>query len=308
LQKNLPASEPISPGGPDAAEIPALPPNIREEIGLRFEESGGARFGITREALEQYVAAVIERYGADFSDAEKLALARSLRMEELVLARACSAGNEAAWAEFIARFRNELYRAAAQIARDDAAGRELADGLYADLYGLPNREGRRVSKLDYYMGRGSLAGWLRTVLAQRHVDRCRSLAKEVSLDEQVESGVAFAARSEATEPEPDDRIAQAVGGTLEELSSEERFLLASYYLDRRTLADIGRLLRVHESTVCRKLDKVAAAVRKRIRKRLLSSGIPARQCDEILEDLDVRDLKIDVAGSLKQEIKVETFK
>jgi RNA polymerase sigma-70 factor (ECF subfamily) len=290
-----------------AADVPEGTKELRGAIELRFGESGAARYGITQEMFHEYVAAVVKRYGADLIHVEMLTLVRSLRIEELVLARACSAGHEAAWDAFLARYRAEMHRAAAQIANDEAAGRELADGLYAELYGLPNQDGRRVSKLDYYMGRGSLAGWLRTVLAQRHVDRCRSNALDVSLDEQLEAGVEFAAKPENPDPAADNWVVKAVSQTLAELRSEERFLLASYYLDQRTLAVIGRQLGVHESTVSRKLDRVTAAVRKRIRKRMLAGGMDARRCNEILEELDVRDLPVDVKANLGQERKVETF-
>ena len=136
---------------------------------------------------------------------------------------------------------------------------------------------------------------------------CRSNALDVSLDEQLEAGVAFAAKPETPDPAADDWVVKAVSQTLAELRSDERFLLASYYLDKRTLAVIGRQLGVHESTVSRKLDRVTAAVRKRIRKRMLAGGMDARRCNEILEELDVRDLPVDVKGNLRQESKVETF-
>jgi len=302
LQINLPGSE-----NRVAIEIPGIAGELYEAIDARYKETGGYRYDISQEMFRGYVAAVVERYGAGFSDGDKWALVRSLRVEELVLARACSAGNDAAWMEFLTRFRGELYRAACQIAKGDGAGRELADGLYAELYGLPNQEGRRVSKLDYYMGRGSLAGWLRTVLAQRHVDGFRSRARDVSLDEQLESGVAFAAGSADPEPAGDDRVAQAVGVALAGLDSGERFLLASYYLDCRTLAAIGQQLGVAESTISRRVKRLTSMVRKRIRQRLVSQGMDARRCDEILEELDVRDLNVDVGRSLRQEKKNQTF-
>ena len=197
-------------------------------------------------------------------------------------------------------------QAATQIAKDPSTGSELADGLYAELYGLPNRDGRVVSKLDYYLGRGSLAGWLRTVLAQRHLDRCRACAKDVSLDEQIEKGVNFAATAEGSAL-PDATVAEVVGRTLAELNCEERFLLASYYLDRQTLAAIGRQLGMHESTVCRKMEKLTATIRKRIRNLLRASGMNERRCSEVMEELDIRELNIDVAASLRQEKKVESF-
>jgi RNA polymerase sigma-70 factor (ECF subfamily) len=290
-----------------AADVPQMTKELRDTIERRFEESGAARYGITQEMFHGYVAAVVKRYAADFDQIDMIALARGLRIEELVLARACSAGHEAAWDAFLARYRDEMHRAAVQIARDEGVGRELADGLYAELYGLPNRDGQRVSKLDYYMGRGSLAGWLRTVLAQHHVDRCRSNSRDVSLDEQLEAGVAFAAKPENAEPATDNCVVKAVSETLAELKSEERFLLASYFLDQRTLAAIGRQLGVHESTVSRKLERVTAAVRKRIRMRMQSGGMDARRCDEILEELDVRDLSFDVKKNLGQESKGEAF-
>jgi RNA polymerase sigma-70 factor (ECF subfamily) len=290
-----------------AAGIPQAARELCDAIDLRYEESGAARFGMSREMFRGYVAAVVERYGAGLGDGEKMTLVCSLRVEELVHARACSAGNDAAWEVFLARYRGELYRAAVQIAHDDAAGRELADELYAELYGMPNQEGRRVSKFDYYMGRGSLAGWLRTVLAQRHVDRFRSRARDVSLDDQLESGVAFAAKTETPETAPDDRVAQAVGAVLQEQDSEGRFLLASYYLDRRRLAEIGLQLGAAESTISRRLKRLTSTVRKRIRKRLVSGGMDARRCDEIMEEIDVRDLNVDVERNLRQEKKIPTF-
>jgi len=71
------------------------------------------------------------------------------------------------------RYREKLYEMGLHIAREDSAARELADSLYADLYGTVAREGQRVSKLASYTGRGSLEGWLRTVMAQEHVNRYR---------------------------------------------------------------------------------------------------------------------------------------
>jgi RNA polymerase sigma-70 factor, ECF subfamily len=289
------------------AEDPALGSAVSFAIAQRYSESGAERYGITLERFEQIVAAVVIRYAAESSEAERLDLVAALRVGELVLARACSAGNEHAWDVFLVRFRAFLYETAYRIAKDEAAGRELADGLYAELYGIPNREGRRVSKLDYYMGRGYLEGWLRTVLAQQHVNRCRSLAKDVSLDEQVEAGVGFAASPATAAPVTDERITQAIAQTLAEVSGEDRFLLASYYLDQRTLANIGRQLCVHESTISRKLEKLTKELRKRIRKRLQASGINQRRCDELLLELDVRDLNVNVAENLRQESPIETF-
>jgi RNA polymerase sigma-70 factor (ECF subfamily) len=286
-----------------SAEIladPNLGSVVDGAIARRYAESGAETFGISRERFQSIVAAVVNRYCTDFNESERVELVKSLRVEELVLARACSTGVEAAWDTFFARFRLAIHATALRLTRDEASARELAGELTADLYGVPNREGRRVSKLDYYMGRGSLEGWLRTVLAREHIDRCRSYRSEVSIEEQIEHGVLFAQPNEPMPTDTDVRVGQAVAETLSELKAEERFLLGSYYLDHRTLAEIGRQMGVHESTVSRKLERLTGALRKRVRWRLQTAGVAARQCDELLQDLDVRTINVDVAENLKQ--------
>ncbi len=310
LQRNLLPSVQMLPASQNPAEShtdPTLGSVVDGAIARRYGESGAESYGITAERFHEIVAAVVIRYAPDLSQAERVELVASLRLEELVLARACSAGIEAAWNAFIPRFRAALRATAYRLTGDEASGRELADGLNADLYGIPLSDGRRISKLDYYMGRGSLEGWLRTVLARQHIDRCRFHAKDVSLDEQIEHGAYFAANPQAVAPATDDRLPVAIAETLAELGHEERFLLASYYLDQRTLADIGRQTGVHESTVSRKLDRLTGTLHKRVRRRLQSAGVHSQRCDELLREIDVRDIDVDVAANLKQERTSGTF-
>jgi RNA polymerase sigma-70 factor (ECF subfamily) len=292
-----------SPG----VDVAAVGEPVRAAIAKRYEESGGRRYGITPDRFHQILAAVVVRYMKDVADAEQINLVATLHVADLALARACAEGNEAAWEAFLTRFREPLYQTAYRIARDETAGRELADELYANLYGMSAREGQRQSKLDYYMGRGSFEGWLRTVLSREYVNRYRSRSREVSLDQQLEAGVGFAAQPPADEAAPGSFIGTAVAQALAEVSAEERFLLASWYLDQRTLADIGRQLHVHESTISRRLDRVTGGLRKRIRKRLQAAGLNSRECDELMEELDVRDLNVNVTASLKQETPIESF-
>jgi RNA polymerase sigma-70 factor (ECF subfamily) len=253
------------------------------------------------------VASIVAGGAVELSEAEQVALVGNLRVADLMLARACSAGNDFAWKAFLTRFRTPLYGAAYRITKDEATGRELADELYAELYGFNDRHGKRRSKLEYYTGRGSLEGWLRTVLSRQFVNRYRSRSREVSLDEQLDAGVGFAAAPAADESGPDHRLGVAIAATLAELGAEERFLLSSWYLDQRTLADIGRQLSLHESTISRRLDRLTKKLRKRVRERLRAAGLGLRECDELLAELDVRDLNVNVAATLKQETRVETF-
>ena len=126
---------------------------------------------------------------------------------DLELARQCAAGDEQAWERFILEYRPVLYRAADAI--DPSGGaRELADSLYADLYGLRTNDSERKSLFLYFQGRSSLATWLRAVLTQRFVDRIRApwgftgiLVKfklEVGISEQELVEVAEASRRQSS--------------------------------------------------------------------------------------------------------------
>lgn len=272
-----------------------------------FPKCAGERFGITRAGLRDILHQVGCKYLSP-EDAPPAArhLFASLHLEELVLARACAAGNEAAWEAFLLRYREKLYSAAHHIAREESAARELADSLYADLYGTAVREGKRVSKLDFYTGRGSLEGWLRTVLAQEYINRYRTQKRLVSLEEQEEAGQQYSAPVAEPEPAVDSRLQSSVDEALSSLTAEDRFLLASYYLDQRTLAEVGRALGIHASNVSRRLEKLAAALREGIRNSLLKHGLDGRQAEELM-DVDVRDLQVNIRARLAQNPSGKSF-
>jgi RNA polymerase sigma-70 factor, ECF subfamily len=272
-----------------------------------YQKSRGEEFGLSREDFDRVLDRIAAKYlPADATQNDVRELYGSLRVEELALARACAAGQERAWEIFLTRYREKLYDVAGYITKESSAARELADSIYADLYGTTTRDGQRVSKLASYTGRGSLEGWLRTVMAQEHVNRFRRQRRLVSLDEETEGGVQFA----SAEPEPvagiDPRVESATDEVLAALPAEDRFVLASYFLDVRTLAEIARSLGVHESTISRKLDKLAKSLRKQILAALLRRGLSRRQAQEALE-VDVRDLRVNIRSRLTQESGATAF-
>ena len=267
--------------------------------------SGGEKIGLARETFAAILCEVGSRQAA-CSESELRTFFLSLRVDELALARACAAGSNSAWEIFLTRYREKLYLSALRIAREDSAARELADTLYADLYGTNTRDGQRVSKLASYTGRGSLEGWLRTVLAQEYVNRYRRTKRLISLEEESEEGIQFRAPNSEPVAPADNRLAEATDEALTLLSAEDRMVLSAYYLDERTLAEIARMLGVHESTISRKLDKLAKALRKQIVAGLTRRGMSRRQAEEAME-LDVRDLQVDIRRSLAQEAPTPAF-
>jgi RNA polymerase sigma-70 factor (ECF subfamily) len=222
-----------------------------------------------------------------------------LRLEELAMARACARGNEAAWEVFLTRYREKLYGAAYSIASEDSAARELADSLYADLYGTRSADGRRVSKLNSFTGRGSLEGWLRAVLAQEYVNRYRRQQRLVSLEEQTDAGAQFQAPEHDPSQAHDPRLEEATDQALAALPGEDKFILAGYYLDGRTLAEIARLLGVHESTVSRRLERITTTLRKSIVVRLVKHGMTSKEARQTME-VEVSELSLDVRRRLAE--------
>lgn len=224
---------------------------------------------------------------------------RSVRVNELVLARTCAKGSDRAWEHFVALYHEPLTRAAIAITGSDTLGRDLAGALYAELYGMTERDGERRCPLDSYRGRGSLIGWLRTTLAQRHVDHHRRTHREEPLENGERSIDPVAPETAETEvPANLKQLGKAVAAALGERAAEERFLLAAYYLDERTLMEIAQVLGVHEATVSRRLRRVADDVRKQILRNLERDGLSRRAARDAL-GADPRDLEVNLKNLLQ---------
>jgi RNA polymerase sigma-70 factor (ECF subfamily) len=280
---------------------------VAEMIAELYGKSGCEKLGLSRESFAAILCSVTAKYlPAEASKPEVCVFLRTLRADELALARACAAGDNSAWEIFLTRYREKLYQSALRIAREESAARDLADSLYAELYGTNLRDGTRVSKLESFTGRGSLEGWLRTVLAQEFVNRYRQTKRLVSLDEEIEDGAQFAAPEPETISTADSRLELSTDAALAALSSEDRLVLTAYYLDGRTLAEVARMLGVHESTVSRKIGKLAKSLRKKIVGNMVRLGVERRAAEETLE-VDVRDLQVNIRRSLGQESPAAAF-
>jgi RNA polymerase sigma-70 factor (ECF subfamily) len=288
----------VAPGPPAPSAALPFPASIAAAVERCWcKAAAPAEWNLTREqfqvALER---SATRRFSGLAADAKKIeAHLESLHAHDLALACACSLGSPVAWDFFVTQFRPELYRAARAIAGcvagQDGNARELADSLYADLYGMSESEGRRKSLFDYFHGRSKLGTWLRAVLAQRHVDEIRRARRTEPLENEAGEENMQIAAPRATDsqhdPERTDNLAilqAALMTALGSLVPRDRLRLAYYYADDRTLAEIGRLLGEHEATVSRKLERtrrdVHARVEASLRKRNGMSEARVRLCLE----------------------------
>jgi RNA polymerase sigma-70 factor (ECF subfamily) len=196
----------------------------------------------------------------------------SLHIEDLELATACALGRSAAWDRFVLELRPVLYRAADAL--DPSGGaRELADSLYADLYGIKEAAGERRSLFRYFHGRSSLATWLRAVLAQRYVDALRARKRREPLEDHEPTLPQPAGH--ASDPDRDrlvPLVQQALLAAIAALAPKDRLRLRSYYGAQLTLAEIGRITGEHEATVSRHLSRTRRDLRSAVELRLREHG------------------------------------
>jgi RNA polymerase sigma factor (sigma-70 family) len=254
-----------------------------------FAESGAPSWGLTR---DRFQLALEASAGKHFSSAPALKQLEdylgALHLNDLALACSCSEGRAEAWEHFVATYRGYLRSAAGAILRCSAtspAACDLADSLFAELYGLS--EGKRADRslFRYFHGRSSLKTWLRAVLAQRHVDAIRAGRRFTELDAEDRSvrgashDAAEAPRSESP-PDPHRERYVALFTRMLEISlglldPRDRERLRLYYAEEQTLAEIGRTLAEHESSVSRNLERIRRDLRRAVEEALRKGPIAA---------------------------------
>ncbi len=204
----------------------------------------------------------------------------TLHIDDLVLAAACLQGSESAWEHFIGNYRAYLRAAAGAITKGGRSGTdalELADSLFAELYGLVDGKRGEASLFRYFHGRSSLKTWLRTILAQRHIDCIRQSRRWESFQQPDGEEQKLPASQIVSTPSLDPhrrRYLQcfllALNDCLNSLNAMDRKRLELYYAREKTLAEIGRLLGEHESSASRHLERVRRELRSKVEECLRS--------------------------------------
>jgi len=252
-----------------------------------YRQAKGDRWRAPKESFARALEASVERtFAGRVEDAREIErYVTSLHLEDLALACACAAGDDAAWEHFVLTRRPVLYQAADAL--DPTGGaRDLADSLYADLFGL-RAEGGRQSLFRYYHGRSSLTTWLRAVLAQRYVDRLRTGRRGEPLPEE-DSAIVLRAPSRPMDPNRDrylELMRAAMKRATAALPARDRLRLACYYAQELTLAQTGKVLGEHEGTVSRGLARTRAAIRKAVEHDLADMGVKEAEIAQCFESV-----------------------
>lgn len=241
-------------------------------------------YGLTSPILAERINSAVEKYILKYDENPPVKVVtdfiESLQADDLCLIVACEQGNESAWADLVARFSVTVRSAARSASSNEEGAEDLAQSIWAELHGLRSRDdGRPSGKLAYYSGRGSLAGWLRAVVAQLAIDQHRKQSRFVQTEEDSEfDRIIGQGREEndwtsQTVGSPEVELSRKVAGkemqsalarSIEQLTAEDRLLVRLYYFDGLRLKEAGAVLGVHEATASRRLTKVHTELRQAV--------------------------------------------
>ena len=306
---------------------------LTKEIFVRCTENA-PNFGVSEACLKESFTKTLNKFF--FAASEELPsleetkdFLNSIRHDDLFLTLACSNGNERAWWEFDQQHRVYMERVARHLASTEIDAQEVIDTVYVELYGTRIVDGERVSKFATYSGRGSLRGWLRTVIWHSLVDRHRASHDEISLDELTENvgeGMAHAnfatvdlgSESQMVENLTYDSYRKTTLISIEtafaNLEPHEKLLLLYYHAENMKLREIAQLVqnpdsplrgwfqrksntrdknpnsRIHESTIMRWLEKTYGKVLELFTNELVEKHKLNNEAIEICMELATQDL------------------
>jgi RNA polymerase sigma-70 factor (ECF subfamily) len=251
----------------------------------RAADSRGLSAADVRPRVEHGIEKYLLKTG--IADAREIsAFVDEIRADEFCLVLACERGDEKAWEDLVKLFDSTVRSAARKICSNSEDAEDLANSIWAELHGLrTDANGIRKSKLAYYSGRGSLAGWLRAIVSQLAVDEHRRNAKFVQIEETREfENLAEESSNNSnndglvthsdnpekilTDKQTSGDVADALTAAISSLEAEDRLVLKLYYFDDLKLKEIAAMFGYHEATASRKIVRIQNEIRKSVEKLL----------------------------------------
>lgn len=274
------AGRAIEPDGLPASVSVSVP-----KIDWLFAQANAGRWGLSREQFAAALRRCTEKRltAGNLTASQIEGFLGSLHLQDLALATACLEDRESAWDHFVTEYRGHLRSAASAVLHCRSGAPEaceLADSLFAELYGLSEGARRDRSLFRYFHGRSSLKTWLRAVLAQRHIDSIRAHRRFDSLDDEsskISATIPAAVSLPSADPHRERYAAlfvRALQAAIAALEPHDEQRLRLYYAKQMTLAEIGKQLGEHESSASRNLDRIRLALRHTI-EETLRNGCPA---------------------------------
>ena len=264
---------------------------VNEELARCVLAGVRLRFRVEPRVLVARVAELLRAAGHESPAAMQANVSRLL-LDDLYLATACLAGEEAAWQE-LAKAHFEFMRDFARRFAPPGAAREVADEVIADLW--------ERGKLRQYGGRSTLRTWLGTVVTHAALNSRQSASRTQPLQAEGadtrEASVVDPAAHESAQ-----WIARLLADALRALPARERLLLYLYYEQEMTLDELGMILRASAPAISRRLKSTRETLRAAIESA--SRRAPGESADSLRDGLDLSQIELDLdkllGGSLSK--------
>src|SRR5580692_9553706 len=180
--------------------------NYRDTIDRLYSLSNASAWQVSRSSFATALWKSFERrFGAGTSTltrAEAVRFLDLLHVTDLALAIGCRDGDADAWRHLVSTYRAPVDAFAHAVLGNSSRASEIADSLWADLYGLRSTDGARRSPLHHYGGRSSLMSWMRVVVTRLEADRWRATRRTEALDDERDGNSTVFENGTAA-PDPD---------------------------------------------------------------------------------------------------------
>lgn len=150
-----------------------------------------------------------------------------------------------------------------------------------------------LPRLERYLGRGPLAGWLRVVATREVITWLRARARQPVADDEALLG-----NVEAPAEVPElavlkekyrGEFSASFRRAIAKLELRDRNLLRQHYLDELSLEDLAELYRVHRATAARWLASARSSLLTLTRQELAAAlGLPAHDVESLMKLLQSR--------------------
>jgi RNA polymerase sigma-70 factor len=266
-------------------------PVLNDVIGASLQDAIAFHgdFGLTPDAWAQRIEAILRRCHKDPTEPSAALFAERLHNRDLYLATCCAEALDSAWRRFEELYQRYIQDLVRCLARNALQAADVGEGLLVDLF-LPDRSGQR--RIASYDGRSSLATWLHVIVTHRvaneRVRKWNTVERPGDMPEVADRRALGEIEADLRAERYGHAIDEALRRACASLDAPERQMLIWRYERGLLLDEIGHLLSVHPSTVCRRLDRLLTRLRGEVMTTLSGTyGMPEAAIHECLSD--VRD-------------------
>lgn len=226
---------------------------------------------------------------------ETLKVEEVLRADELYLSTACALKKPSAVESLLQHYTPALLRASRRLGLTDEGAKDLVQLTFQTV--LEVKPAQR-SVISNYQGRGSLAGWLKTILVRCHRPRPQERTLDAADDHRLlESDTEL----QLLRSRYGKKVRQSLRDAILALDIEERRLLRQHHIDGVSIDELSRLMKVHRATAARRVARIREKLLEHMREALREQlKVGPNTLDSIM-----RATRADLSSSLVQALETK---